>query len=146
MTSLFFAAPTATSRTRAAPTLKRAGSVVSTWPSVRMQMRSGQKYPQGKALNSRPNRFMRCRQTTAGFQTLSWPYEVVAIELVNFRADVSRDLFFGHGGATQPWRKGFDLFRKECLKCHSLNLQGGDIGPELNVPQNITEYRAMARR
>lgn len=38
-------------------------------------------------------------------------------------------------------REGFALFRDHCVKCHSLNQQGGRVGPELNVPQNVTEYR-----
>ncbi|AFM12653.1 c-type cytochrome [Turneriella parva] len=100
------------------------------------------KIPQGKALVS-PEPFYAVSTNLAGFQTLSWPYEVVAIELVNFR-EMFPAIYFA-GMEKQPGvAMGFDLFRKECLKCHSLNLQGGDIGPELNVPQNITEYRDAA--
>lgn len=36
---------------------------------------------------------------------------------------------------------GFHLYEKMCMKCHSINKEGGDLGPELNIPQNITEYR-----
>jgi len=39
--------------------------------------------------------------------------------------------------------RGFHVFKENCLKCHSLNLQGGDLAPELNIPQNITEYRSI---
>ena len=39
---------------------------------------------------------------------------------------------------------GFALFRQQCLKCHALNQQGGRVGPELNVPRNVTEYRDEA--
>ena len=38
-------------------------------------------------------------------------------------------------------RHGFQLFKEHCVKCHALNQQGGRVGPELNVPKNITEYR-----
>lgn len=68
------------------------------------------------------------------------PYELIAIELVNFRAMFPK-LYFAGLEKDAAVKAGFDLFRKECLKCHSLNLQGGDIGPELNIPKNITEYR-----
>ncbi len=38
-------------------------------------------------------------------------------------------------------QRGFALFRDYCVKCHALNQQGGRVGPELNIPQNVTEYR-----
>ena len=38
-------------------------------------------------------------------------------------------------------QRGFALFREHCVKCHALNQQGGRVGPELNVPKNVTEYR-----
>lgn len=95
--------------------------------------------PQGKALIS-PEPFYAVATDKAGFSTLSWPYELVAIELVNFRTMFPK-LYFPGLENDKNAKAGFDLFRKECLKCHSLNLQGGDIGPELNIPKNITEYR-----
>lgn len=97
------------------------------------------KVPHGKAEVS-PEPFYAVSTDEAGFQTLSWPYEIVAIELVNFK-QMFPDLYFAGMENNANVSKGFAIFRKECLKCHSLNLQGGDIGPELNVPQNITEYR-----
>lgn len=35
---------------------------------------------------------------------------------------------------------GYELFKLNCSSCHSLNGVGGVIGPELNVPKNVTEY------
>ena len=35
---------------------------------------------------------------------------------------------------------GFELYKKNCMKCHSVNKVGGVMGPEMNVPKNITEY------
>lgn len=40
--------------------------------------------------------------------------------------------------------EGFSIFRQHCVKCHAINQQGGRVGPELNVPKNVTEYRDEA--
>lgn len=40
--------------------------------------------------------------------------------------------------------RGFELWRQQCVRCHAINQQGGRVGPELNVPRNITEYRDEA--
>lgn len=40
-------------------------------------------------------------------------------------------------------RRGLSLFRRECIRCHAMNREGGRIGPELNVPRSIVEYRPV---
>ena len=35
---------------------------------------------------------------------------------------------------------GFELYKEKCMKCHSMNMVGGVMGPEMNIPKNITEY------
>ena len=37
--------------------------------------------------------------------------------------------------------RGFDLFKAHCVRCHSINQQGGRIGPDLNAPKSIVSYR-----
>ena len=65
-----------------------------------------------------------------------WPYGLVAIELVQ-----NKDLFVHAYPHHDPkMQAGFELFKKYCMKCHSINKTGGDMGPELNYPKNITEY------
>ena len=70
--------------------------------------------------------------------TFVWPYQLIRITIEPFAS--------AFGAAAPPTespgaaRKGFDLFRTYCLRCHSVNLAGGEQAPELNVPRNITEY------
>jgi mono/diheme cytochrome c family protein len=40
-----------------------------------------------------------------------------------------------------PVMHGFKLFRERCIRCHAINREGGNLGPELNVPQSIVNYR-----
>ncbi|MEZ4886421.1 MAG: cytochrome c [Chitinophagales bacterium] len=69
------------------------------------------------------------------------PYGVTSmrVELIGFNYDkllpqkVKEDSLLSNG---------FKLYEKMCMKCHSVNKEGGDLGPELNYPQNITEYRS----
>ncbi|MBU6417368.1 MAG: c-type cytochrome, partial [Xanthomonadaceae bacterium] len=38
-------------------------------------------------------------------------------------------------------RHGFDVFKRTCFACHTLNGEGDSkLGPDLNVPHNPTEY------
>ena len=70
-----------------------------------------------------------------------WPYQLVEIEVKSyadhFGEAVPKDT---RGARGKRAERGFALFREHCIQCHSVNLVGGKIGPELNVPKNITEY------
>ena len=46
--------------------------------------------------------------------------------------------------ATRPAR-GFGIFRTECVSCHAINGEGGKVGPDLNIPRSIVEYRPAAQ-
>jgi cytochrome c2 len=74
-----------------------------------------------------------------GGEAYPWPYQLVGIEVVRFKEKFDRIFPAGEAPTTAVYR-GFEHFRERCLRCHSLNLQGGEIGPELNVPKNVTEY------
>ncbi len=68
----------------------------------------------------------------------AWPYQLVKIELIRF-ADRYAQVIPVNTASAQV-QQGFALFKQNCLKCHSINLQGGVLGPELNAPKNVTEY------
>ncbi len=40
--------------------------------------------------------------------------------------------------------RGFEVFRSQCIRCHAINRQGGKIGPDLNEPKSIVQYRDIS--
>ena len=69
---------------------------------------------------------------------LSWPWQITTIELTS----LSRE--FPHSApptlSGEVAKGGFLAFRQHCIKCHSINGDGGNVGPELNYPVSVTEY------
>lgn len=71
-----------------------------------------------------------------------WPYQLAEIEI----APLER--LYPHiapSGAEpdSPAQRGFAIFREQCIACHAVNGEGGTVGPDLNVPQSIVEYRPV---
>jgi cytochrome c2 len=69
---------------------------------------------------------------------LSWPWQITGIELISFVREFPHSAPPIH--ATDMEQRGFLDFRQHCIKCHSINGDGGNVGPELNYPINVTEY------
>ena len=69
-----------------------------------------------------------------------WPYQLAAIEIAPFEARYPHTLPKGLPPNAPAWT-GFAVFRAECVACHAINGEGGTIGPELNLPLSIVEYR-----
>jgi mono/diheme cytochrome c family protein len=69
-----------------------------------------------------------------------WPYQLVAIEIASFDTEYPHTLPRTAAPDSAAWA-GFAVFRNDCIACHAINGEGGTIGPELNVPQSIVEYR-----
>lgn len=75
-------------------------------------------------------------------EQLPWPFQLVKIEKVDLTQQYAA-MFPNTPSATRnaaAVQRGFQLFRQQCVRCHSINLQGGMVGPELNAPKNVTEY------
>lgn len=65
-----------------------------------------------------------------------WPYGLTGLKLMS--ANQEYETIYPYKDAALV--NGFYLFRQNCIKCHSINKIGGTMGPEFNVPRNITEY------
>jgi len=71
-----------------------------------------------------------------------WPYQLVAVDLIR-----ARDHFPKMApplSAPAAVQAGFAAFRIHCSRCHTLNGEGGSIGPELNGPVPTAQLRDAA--
>ena len=69
-------------------------------------------------------------------QSFMWPYGLTGLRLISLHKEYKFVYPYKNSSAVN----GFNLFRDNCMKCHSINKIGGTIGPEFNIPKNITEY------
>jgi mono/diheme cytochrome c family protein len=69
-----------------------------------------------------------------------WPYQLARIEVTRFEERFPHTVPTGAAEGS-PARRGYAIFRRECVSCHAINGEGGRVGPELNVPRSIVEYR-----
>jgi len=70
-------------------------------------------------------------------QKHAFPYGVTKIKFVKKKEVYSHATPQTENASVQS---GFTIFKQNCIKCHSINRDGGELGPELNYPKNITEY------
>lgn len=69
-----------------------------------------------------------------------WPWQLTTINLVAFEERFPEVVPRGQT-AGSPAHRGYLLFRGQCMRCHSINQQGGKIGPDLNAPRSVVDYR-----
>lgn len=71
-----------------------------------------------------------------------WPYQLNTIEIASLDSVYPHVLPRGAAADSPPY-DGYKIFRNECIACHAINREGGTVGPELNVPLSIVEYRPV---
>jgi mono/diheme cytochrome c family protein len=98
---------------------------------------------QGKAMVSPAPYYLVWEEGAKLADKVPWPYQLVKIEVVDFKVKYAK-LYPDGVAAASDVMNGFLTFKKLCVACHSINLQGGDVGPELNAPLNVTEYWPIA--
>lgn len=69
-----------------------------------------------------------------------WPYQLTEIEITPI------ETLYPHIAPTglppdSPAGAGYAIFTTQCIACHAINREGGTVGPDLNVPRSIVEYR-----
>lgn len=69
-----------------------------------------------------------------------WPYQLAAIEIASLETLYPHIIPRGLP-PTSPAVAGYKIFRTQCIACHAINGEGGTIGPDLNIPMSIVEYR-----
>ncbi len=95
-------------------------------------------FPKGRKMATPAPYYLVWAGVRASEPGFAWPYKLARFSVQSFE--------FRYGQATPPAgapaqaQRGFRLFVQNCVSCHSVNQVGGDIGPELNVPRNVTEY------
>ena len=73
-----------------------------------------------------------------------WPFQLASVDLAAFETEYPHTIPNGAPADSPAWR-GYALFRSECIACHAVNREGGKVGPDLNVPRSIVEYRPAAQ-
>ncbi len=72
------------------------------------------------------------------------PWQLAVIEITRFEVAFPHTVPTGEG-PDSPAMRGFAVYAQQCVRCHAVNREGGRVGPELNVPQSIVEYRPEAQ-
>lgn len=79
------------------------------------------------------------QNATAGYP---WPWQLESVNLITF-ADEFPEIVPAGADKNSSTYRGYEIFKARCARCHSINRQGGKIGPDLNAPKNILEYRPV---
>lgn len=103
----------------------------SKWPDLPLKPSSG---------SAGPFYLVWLKPELSGILQEEWPYQVVAFEVKGRLKDLYPRIFPRHKEDAKVAR-GLKLFQQTCFACHTMNQEGpSQVGPDLNVPLNPTEY------
>ena len=71
-----------------------------------------------------------------------WPYQLIALNMIRARDHFPK--MAPAASAPAAVQAGFGAFRVHCSRCHTINGEGGSIGPELNGAAPAVEVRDAA--
>ena len=72
------------------------------------------------------------------------PWQLAVVAIARYDATFPHTVPTGEAPDSLAMR-GLATYRAVCIHCHAINREGGRVGPELNVPQSIVEYRPEAQ-
>jgi mono/diheme cytochrome c family protein len=117
-----------------------AGKAVA-WLAIEPTEHPWPKIP-GKDASAGPFYIVWAGAAVGTIRSEQWPYQLA--KLISQPSPATRWPALAVNSAlppTDPVRAGQALFVVQCLPCHKLNGAGAsDVGPDLNLPQNPTEY------
>jgi len=80
------------------------------------------------------------RRGQSNLETHPRPWQLATIEIARFETLYPHTIPTGEP-TDSPAMRGLGLFQDHCIRCHAINREGGRVGPDLNVPRSIVEYR-----
>lgn len=97
----------------------------------------------GKKASAGPFYIVWRHPAASGIRSEQWPYMVTMLRTVAAPIDRWKKQLAVDDSLPPdaPARAGQALFAAQCMSCHKLNRAGGaEVGPDLNLPENPTEY------
>lgn len=69
-----------------------------------------------------------------------WPWQVTGVKMTVLEDEYPKALPKGAAPDSAAVR-GWTIFRRSCISCHSISGAGGAVGPDLNEPRGVTRYQ-----